>query len=349
MKPLPTVYSPLSPLISPLCLCFLLLAGCPRPESGPKEKPVERPLAGVKLRLAVADDPALAAAIVRVRGEWNVQTGAELEVVETREKDLTAADALPADAVLCASHLVGDLAERKLLAPVPQKILRDAEWDGIFELIKLREAAWGNQIMAVPFGSPVFCCYYRADLLEKLGRRGPQTWAEYQDLAKLLAQDDSPLPLGEGQGVRAAWCGTIEPLAPGWGGLVLLARAAPYAKHRDNYSTLFDIETMAPLVAGPPMVQALEELAAAAKLGPTDPFQYDPTAARAAFWRGECGMALTWPTAASEGNGKSEASPRRSIPASALASPNCPARAVCSTSPAASGTIGPTTTTGGCR
>jgi len=97
-----------------------------------------------------------------------------------------------------------------------------------------------------------------------------------------------------------AWCGTIEPLAPGWAGLVLLARAAPYAKHRDNFSALFDIETMEPLVSGPPFVQALEDLVAAAKLGPRDPLRFDPASARAAFWNGQCGMALTWPTAAEE-------------------------------------------------
>ncbi len=169
--------------------------------------------------------------------------------------------------------------------------------------------------MAVPFGSPVFCCYYRADLLEKLGRRPPKTWAEYHSLAKLLAKisplplekaqnkKNSPRPLGEGQGVRA-WCGTIEPLAPGWAGDVLLARAAAYAKHRDNFSTLFDIETMEPLVSGPPFVQALEGLVAAAKLGPADPLRYDPASARAAFWAGRCGMALAWPTAAQEGRGE---------------------------------------------
>jgi multiple sugar transport system substrate-binding protein len=87
-----------------------------------------------------------------------------------------------------------------------------------------------------------------------------------------------------------------------------LARAAPYAKHRDNYSTLFNIQTMEPLVAGPPFVQALEELVAAAKLGPGDPLRYDPLEARAAFWRGECGMALTWPTAAVDGNKKASQS-----------------------------------------
>ena len=80
----------------------------------------------------------------------------------------------------------------------------------------------------------------------------------------------------------------------------MLARAASYAKHRDNYSTLFHIDTMEPLVAGPPFVRALEELAAAAKFGPSDPLGNDPAAVREAFWRGECGMALTWPSAAAK-------------------------------------------------
>ena len=236
-----------NPRLSTLCcLLVVLVAGCPKPEAGPTDKPVERPLEGLKLRIAVVDDPALAAAVKRVSGEWNAQTGAELQVAQVTEKDLAKAETLPADAVLCPSHLLGDLAERKLLAPVPPSILRDAQWGGIFELLKLREAAWAHEIMAVPFGSPVFCCYYRADLLEKLHRRPPKTWAEYQDLAKLLAEK------GRAEsGERRDWSGTIEPLAPGWAGLVLLARAAPYAKHRDNYSTLFNIETMEPLGGRP--------------------------------------------------------------------------------------------------
>jgi multiple sugar transport system substrate-binding protein len=286
----------LSPLPSPLfpLFCLLaLLAGCPKADSDPKAKPATRPLQGVTLRLAVVDDPALAAAVVRIKGEWNAQTGSELQVTETTEKDLLAAAELPADAVLCPSHLLGVLAERKWIAPVPKELLRrNEEWAGVFDLLKLREAVWGNQTMAVPFGSPVFCCYYRADLLERLGRRPPKTWNEYQTLAKLLAAER---PAGSG------WSGTIEPLAPGWAGLTLLARAAPQAKHRDNYSTLFDIETMEPLMSGPPFVQALKDLVAAAKFGPTDPLHYDPASARAAFWSGRCGMALTWPTAADKG------------------------------------------------
>ncbi len=303
-----------SPL-APLSCLLLILAGCPRPESEPQPGHDRLPLEGVTLRLAVVDDPALAAAVVQARGEWNAQTGAELEVTEISEKELERAETLPADAVLCPSHTLGILAERDLIEPVPKNIIRGDQWNGIFDLPKLREAAWGGRIVAVPFGSPVFCCYYRADLLEKLGRRPPRTWSEYRELAELLAKNsplplgkgpeaNSPLPLGEGPGVRAPWSATIEPLAPGWAGLTLLARAAPYAKHRDNFSTLFNIETMAPLIAGEPIVHALEELVATAELGPDDPFQFDPAKVRAAFRRGECGMAISWPTAAVEERGE---------------------------------------------
>ncbi len=297
----------LSTLLSPLStiLCLLLLSGCTKPEPVESES-VKRPLEGVKLQLAVVDDPAMAAAILRQRGEWNAQTGADLEVVETTEQKLAQADALPADAVLCPSHLLGVLAERKLLAPVPPRILKSDSWGEVFELLRLREAAWAKQPMAVPFGSPVLVCCYRADLLEKLQRRPPRTWAEYQELAKLLAEKG-----GDGKG-KDHWAGTIEPLTSGWAGLTLLARAASYAKHPDNYSTLFNIDTMEPMVAGPPFVQALEELVAAAKFGPANPLGFDPASARAAFLRGECGMTLTWPTAAQQrGEGKEKNDPNK--------------------------------------
>lgn len=266
----------------------VLLSGCPKPAEV-NEKPA-KPLEGLKLRLAVVDDPAMAEAIVRLRGEWLAQTGAELDVAKLSEKDLAKAKELPADAVLCASHLLGDLAERDLLAPVPPSIVREAEWGNIFELLRLREAAWGSKIMAVPFGSPVLTCYYRADLLDKLGRRPPKNWVDYQDVAKLLAEKPKD--------ATGAWAAALEPLAPGWAGLTLLARAATYAKHRDNYSTLFNIDTMEPMISSPAYVHALDALIATTKLSAGKPQQYDPAAVRAAFWRGECGMALTWPTAA---------------------------------------------------
>jgi len=275
---------------------LLVLTGCTSHETPADRQPVQRPLEGVRLRLAVADDPTQAAAILRLRGEWNAQTGSELEVEEIAERDLLAAESFAADAAIVPSHSIGALAERDWLLPVPSSILKGRQWGEILELTKLREAAWGKQIVAVPFGSPQLVCYYRADLLEKLGRRPPQTWEEYQELAKLLSENP---PADLAPEAKEAWCGTIEPLAPGWAGVVLLARAAAMVKHRDNYSALFNVATMEPLAANSAMVEALKELVAAAKHGPADPFRYDPAAAREAFWNGRCGMALSWPTHAS--------------------------------------------------
>ena len=294
----------------PFCL-LIALSGCPGPDSGPNGTENDS-LSGVTLQLLVVDDPELVAAVDRLRGEWQAQKGADFEIKTVAAAELTDADVQAADAVICPSCQLGPLAEAGLLAEVPEKLRpnkilvdgrpadnRDDPWSGTFELLRACEAVWAGKLYAVPLGSPVFVGYYRADLLEKLGRRPPQTWAQYQELAELFADRQN---LGDAAGIdQTAWCGTIEPLAPGWAGLVLLARAAPYAKRRASYSTLFDIESMEPLIASPAFVRALEELVAAARLSPEESLRSDPTVARTAFWQGRCGMALTWPTAAKDG------------------------------------------------
>lgn len=301
-------FPPAACRLLPASSCLLiLLAGCP--DSPPDPDRTQ----GVDLRLVVVDDPELAAAAGQLRGEWNALTGGALQVDAITERQLDGAEPLPGDAVICPAHQLGPLAEQRLVTPIPKELLQGdlAESGRRFELLRLREARWGEDVLAVAFGSPVLTCYYRADLLEALGRKPPKSWAEYQQLAELLA-DRTRLPQtaetdatgnaaaagSDLSGDAAGWCGTIEPLGPGWAGLVLLARAAPYAKHRANYSALFDIQTMAPLVAGPPFVRALDELVAAAKVGSPGQLKYGPAAVRAAFWEGRCGMALTWPTAA---------------------------------------------------
>jgi ABC-type glycerol-3-phosphate transport system substrate-binding protein len=306
-----------------------LVGGCGGPGDESSPPAAGTSLQGVPLKLLVVGDPQLATAAERLRGEWSAQTGAGFEVAECSAADLLGAGKIEADAVVAPCWALAPLAERQKVAPVPREILaeKSGPWPGIIETLRTRQAVWDGTVHGVPFGSPVMTCYYRADLLKKLGRRPPESWAEYGELAGLLADRDK---LGAGveadsgsQGARPGeqshfrgdhasrgarrknggsplWCGAIEPLAEGWAGLTLLARAAPAAKHRDNFADLFDPDTMKSLVAGEPFVRALEQLVAASRHGPEEPWRYDPAAARAAFWAGECGMALTWPTGAKQ-------------------------------------------------
>ena len=135
-----------------------------------------------------------------------------------------------------------------------------AAWSDMFLLVQ-QGAVGASDVWAVPLGAPQLTLLYRRDLFDRLNRSPPTTWAEYQTLAQFFGRREN---LGDSAPpADAAWHGTLEPLADGWGARLLLARAAAYAKHRDNFSTLFNIETFKPLVAGPPFVRALEELVAA--------------------------------------------------------------------------------------
>jgi len=278
--------------------------GCPEADDGPtpSSKP-SKPAAPV--RLIVVDDKGLADAVDR---EWKARAEGEIKVrqMETKEILEHGDRPLPADAVIYPSGLIGELASRDLIVPIDDDVVNDRSVDSkeldrprfarrdIFELIRQQDIVWGEKVYAVPLGSPTFVLFYRPDLLESLGERPPASWTEYQRLASRLAVRDSLGQLAPSE--DAPWHGAIEPLAPGWAGQTLLARAAGYARHRNYLSTLFDLYSMEPLIASPPFVRALEELVAAAKLAPDEAATYSPTDVRRELLAGHCAMAITWPS-----------------------------------------------------
>jgi multiple sugar transport system substrate-binding protein len=168
----------------------------------------------------------------------------------------------------------------------------------------LREMRWGGKTFATPLGSPQLLLAYREDVFGKNGLAPPQDWTEHQQALERLASWHalSKSKTANERSRRAA----IEPLADGWAGQLLLARAAAYAMHRDQVSPLFRFDTMAPLIDQPPYVRALEELVAAAKSGQSADERMTPTEAFKALRAGRCAMALTWATSNIEDSSTSE-------------------------------------------
>lgn len=286
-------------------LVLIALAGC-QPKSSTDERAGDSPgntpkddraaqesaATAIPLKILVIDDAPLATAI---GGQWQAMTGQKLDLIQQTAAELAAhTGPLNSDLVIYPQAWIGTLAERGQIVPLPADVVEGAllRRGDQLEMTRLREVVWGETPYAVPLGSQQFVLLYRKDLLERLGAKVPASWADYQALVAKLAERDA---LGDAApAADQPWTGVAEPLGPGWRSLLLLARAAAYAKHRSQYSTVFDFTSLKPRITAPSFVRALEELVAAAPARSADALEMTPDAARQAILSGRCALAVTW-------------------------------------------------------
>ena len=281
-----------------------VLPGCDRPESVETGSVADAPkrATGVMLRVQVIGDPALADAFVRYQGEWAARFGGQLKVEQTQLGEDLADDHPPADVLIYPAPRMGTLAEHDRLMAVRKGVLRGEAYQAsdIFPLVRQSAVRWGDRELAMPLGAPVLVLIYRADLFARMGLAPPQTWTAYQQLLEKLSDPAAGDAAGDrgaiGPPADAPWTATVEPTVGDWAAHLLLARAAPYAKPADQYSTLFDMETMEPLIARPPFVRALSELRQAYRSARWP--HVDPRGASKALLTGRAAMAITWLSAA---------------------------------------------------
>jgi hypothetical protein len=109
------------------------------------------------LRVAVVNEPGLAEAINRLRGEWTERSGGELTANEVTWADLSGAKTVDADVVIFPSRYLGELCVRDWLRPVRPHVLESSAFDApdIFPLVRQQLVSWGGQVMALPLGANV--------------------------------------------------------------------------------------------------------------------------------------------------------------------------------------------------
>jgi hypothetical protein len=153
-----------------LTCAAILSAGCPR-EAAPPTPPPAEPRPSVTLRLLVVNEPELAKAVGRLRGEWAERSGGELDVTASPWQELAADRAIEADVIVFPSRYLGELCVRDVLRPVRSNVLESGELDAddFFPLIRHELINWGGQAMALPLGVE------RAAIDEKAAR-SPAVW-----------------------------------------------------------------------------------------------------------------------------------------------------------------------------
>ncbi|MEX0793387.1 MAG: extracellular solute-binding protein, partial [Pirellulaceae bacterium] len=248
------------------------------------------------LSVVVLDDPSLAEAI---RRELGARLDREAQVESLASVDLMAQSALRHDVVIYPPRLMGEFIARGWIDPLPPAARDDEDLDmaDVFTAIRQQEIRWGNQVYAVPFGSPVPVLIVREDLLEQLDLEIPTTWQAYA--ACVEAIQASGLLMQEGTTLKSA---TLEPTADESLPALLFARAASYVKHTDNLSLSLDLASGKSLLATNGFVRAAEQMQAMIETMPATHRGLSPGEVAGAVLRGDSVMGIGWIDATTGGS-----------------------------------------------
>ncbi len=296
----------------------LLATGCNGPGSSSATKPAALPFRGETLVVAAVGEPGALPTVAAQRGEWEESRGASCQIVKT---PVEASNPGGAHVLVFSGDQLGDLVDAGALAVLPETVVQppvadasaektgaDADsdslqFDDVIPAYREQVTKYGPDRMALPLGgSALVLVYNRAALTSEANRTAakqagvsldlPATWKDLDALARFFHGRDWD---GDGDGDGSENSGIALALGAdpeGVGDATFLARAAALGQHRDNYSLLFDYDTMAPLVASPPFVEALEGLVALKAFGPPGVEQFDAEAAAKAFREGKAALLI---------------------------------------------------------
>ena len=158
---------------------------------------------------------------------------------------------------------------------------------------------YGSDRMALPLGGSALVLVYRRDAFSRQANRDaalaagitlepPATWAQLDALARFFQGRDWNGDGSSDHGIAAVLGQDRE----GLGDSTFLARAASLGQHRDQFSFLFDADSMAPRIDTPPFLEALRGVIAWKPWGPPGMEAFDAAAAREAFRAGKVAMLI---------------------------------------------------------
>ena len=332
------------------------LPGCDRGKITQPEAP-SRPFAGAKIAVAAVGDPAILKTVIPQRGEWQRDAGGRgrdprgCARAEGRRRDGRRPDlprrppgrpGRPRGARRPARFRLATAAGRARRGgrnPPDAAAADPFAFDDVLPAFRDQVTRYGEPRMALPYGGSALVLAYRRDAfageanLRAAAEAGlklepPTTWEQLDALAKFFQGRDWDGDGSPDSGLALA----LGPDAEGLGEAVLLARAAGEGLHPDQFSFLFDADTMAPRIA----LAAVRRGAGGRSLrgrgsGRRGSGDFDAEAARRAFRVGE-GRPPDRPRRAGRGAGPSRS--RRA----ASGWPPCRAPGGCSTPSAARST-----------
>ncbi len=305
------------------CGCWFLalcvFSGCSGEDRSVRTGPVKPSFPGAKLTVVILGDPAMLSGLAAQRGEWAASRGGEITIKPGRSLE----NLSNLDLLIFPGQEMGDLVDRELLEPIPNSSVlpvrreegetaketrSESSEESPVEAFQYADIApvfrdlatkYGTDRMALPLGASALVLVYRRDAFSRpanvaaarkagITLQPPSNWAQLDALAGFLEGKDWSGDGTPDHGIAAVLGQDPE----GLGDMTYLARATSLAQHRDQYSFLFDADTMTPRINSPPFVEALRGIATWKRLGPPGIDRFDGPAAREAFRAGKAALLI---------------------------------------------------------
>jgi multiple sugar transport system substrate-binding protein len=206
------------------------------------------------------------------------------------------------DIVLFPAGYVGDFAGGGYLIALDNYIKNDPglKWDDMLPMYRDRLALWAGKIVDVPIDGDLHTTVVRTDLMEKPAYRAkfkqkygyeiklPDTWDEYYDLCEFANGWDWA---GRGKPEYGAGEAMNKGGQSYW---IFLSRALSYTCIPGQPGTVFDPDTMKPLINNPGFVKALEDWKKLIKVSIPGSTNMDVTETREIFLSGDVFATVDW-------------------------------------------------------
>ena len=269
------------------------------------------------MTLVVVGDRSILGVIEPQRGEWEESRGGRIDI--HGEIDLPSGSA-DSDIVFFAGDRLGDLIDKNALEVLPETFADPqpatldpadlenqaeaarsrVEFQGIVPVFREQVTHYGKSRYALPIGGSALVLVYRKDAFNReenaqaakkadLALEPPETWEQLDALARFFHGRDWD---GDGKKDSGIALAMGPDLVEGVADAIALSRAASLGMHPDDFSFLFDGDTLAPRVASPPFEETLKALKSLSSLGPLGMSAFTAESARASFRKGETALLI---------------------------------------------------------
>lgn len=257
------------------------------------------PYAGVELNVLTGVGPQIAEPLTRRGKEWAEANGAKVNVVTVPFNEIyskmltdvyTKTNAF--DIFVFAPQWMGDFAAGGFLEPLDKPLAEhpEVEWSDVGAFFRDFSATYQGTTYTVPLDGDFHMMYYRSDILTKLNLKAPNTWDDYNAVAKAIS--DAKLTTEEGKPVYGSCISKKRGAQAYW---FISSIAGSYIQSQGtSQGGFFDLDGFKPLVNNEAFAKALDIYKESTKFGPPDELNLDVGDTRGLFTAGQCGLGLDW-------------------------------------------------------